>query len=93
MASGPITLWQIKGEKVEAVIDFLFLGSTITVDCYCVYAIKRHLLFGRKTMTILDIILKNRDITLPTKICIIKVITFPVVMYRCEKWAIKKAEC
>ena len=78
---------------MEAVTDFLFLGATITVDCDCIYAIKRHLLLGRKTMTNLDIILKNRDITLPTKICIVKVITSPVVMYRCERWAIKKAEC
>ena len=84
MASGPITSWEIDGETVESVIDFIFLDSKITADGDCSHEIKRCLLFGRKTMTKLDSILKRRDITLPTKVCLVKVIVFPVVMYRCE---------
>ena len=93
MASGPIISWQIDGEKVETVTDFNFLGSKITVNGDCSHEIKRHLLLGRKAMTNLDSILKSRDITLPTKVCIVKAMAFPVVMYRCESWTIKKAEC
>ena len=93
MASGPITSWKIKGEKVEAVTDFIFLGSTITADGDCKHEIKRHLLLGRKTLTNLDSILKSRDITLLTNVCIVKAIVFPVVMYGCESWTLKKAEC
>ena len=92
MASGPNISWQIDGEKVETVIDFLFLGSKITVDGDCTHEIKRHLLLGRKAMTNLNIILKSRDITLLTKVHIVKLIVFPVVMYGCESWTIKKAE-
>ena len=92
MASGPITSWQIDGETVETVRDFIFLGSKITVDGDCSHEIKRHLLLGRKVMTNLDSILKSRDITLPTKVCLVKAMVFPVVMYGCESWAIKKAE-
>ena len=92
MASGPITSWQIEGKKVEAVTDFIFGGSIITADCDCSHEIKRHLLLGRKTMTNLDSILKSRDITLPTKVHTVKAIVFPVVMYGCETWTIKKAE-
>ena len=92
MASGPITSWQIDGETVEAVSDFIFWGSKITADGDCSHEIKRHLLFGRKVMTNLDSILKNRDITLSTKVCLVKAIIFPVVMYGCESWTIKKAE-
>ena len=92
MTSGPITSWQIEGEKVEAVTDFLFLGFKITADGDCGREIKRHLLLGRKFMTNLDSILKSRDITLLTKICLFKVMIFPVVMYRCESWTIKKVE-
>ena len=84
MASSPITSWQIEGEKVEAMTDFLFFGSKITVDDDCSHEIRRHLLLGRKAMTNLDSVLKNRDITLPTKIHIVKAMVFPVVMYRCE---------
>ena len=84
MASGPITSWEIDGETVESVIDFIFLDSKITADGDCSHDIKRCLLFGRKTMTKLDSLLKRRDITLPTKVCLVKVIVFPVVMYRCE---------
>ena len=91
MASGSITSWQIDGEIVETVAD-IFLGSKITVDSHCSNEIKRHLLLGRKVMTNLDSILKSRDITLPTKVCLVKATVFPVVMYRCESWAIKKAE-
>ena len=91
-ASGPITSWQVEEEKVEAVRDFLFLGSKITADGDCSHKIKRRLLLGRKAMTNLDSILKSRDITLPTKDCIIKATVFPVVMYRCESWTLKKAE-
>ena len=89
MASGPITSWQIDGETVA---DFIFLGSKITADGDCRHEIKRRLLLGRKTMTNLDIILKSRDITLPTKVCLVKGMVFPVVMYGCESWTIKKAE-
>ena len=93
MASGPITSCQIEGEKVEAVTDFIFLGSKITIGCDCSHEIKRCLLLGRKAMTNLDSVLKSRDITLPTKVCTLKAIVFPVVMYGCESWTIKKAEC
>ena len=93
MASGPITSWQIDGEMVETVTDFIFLGSKITVDVDCSHEIKRHLLLGRKAMTKLDSILKSRDITLPTKALLVKAVVFPVVMYGCESWTIKKAEC
>ena len=92
MASGPITSWQIDGETMETVTDFIFLGSKITVDGVCSHEIKRHLLFGRKAMTNLDSILKSRDIILPTKVHLVKAMVFPVVMYGCESWAIKKAE-
>ena len=84
MASGPITSWQIDGETVETVADFIFLGSKITADGACSHEIKRHLLLGRKVMTNLDIILKSRDITLPIKVRLVKAMVFPVVMYRCE---------
>ena len=90
MASGPITSWQIDGETVEKVTDFL--GSKITADSDCSHEIKRHLLLGRKVMTNLDSILKSRDITLPTKVHLVKAMIFPVVMYACESWTIKKAE-
>src|SRR5574337_742580 len=93
MASGPITLWQIDGETVETVSDFIFLGSKITADGDCSHEIKRRLLLGRKVMTNLDSILKSRDITLSTKFCLVKAMVFPVVMYGCESWTIKKAEC
>ena len=92
MAPGPITSWQIDGGKVEAMTDFTFLGSTITADGDCSHEIKRHLLLGRKAMTNLDSILKSRNITSPTKVHIVKAMVFPVVMYRCESWTIKKAE-
>ena len=92
MESGPIISWQIEGEKVEAVTDFLFLGSKITVDGDYSHEIQRCLVLGRKVMTNLDSILKSRDITLPTKVCIIKAMFVPVVMYGCENWTIKKAE-
>ena len=92
MASGPITSWQIDGETVERVSDFIFWGSKITADGDCSHEIKRHLLLGRKVMTNLDSILKSRDITLPTKVCLVKAMVFPVVMYGCESWNIKKAE-
>ena len=93
MAPGPITLWPIDGERVETVTDFVFLGSKITADGDCSLEIKRHLLLGRKTMTNLDSLLKSRDITLPTKIHLVKAMVFPVVMYGCGSWTIKKAEC
>ena len=93
MASGPIISWEIDGETVEAVSDFIFLGSTITADGDCNHEIKRCLLLGREVMTNLDSILKSRDITLPTKVCLAKAMVFPVVMYGCESWTIKKAEC
>ena len=92
MASGPITLWQIDGETMETVTDFIFLGSKITADGDCSHEIKRCLLLGRKVMTNLDSLLKSRDITLPTKVCLVKATVFPVVMYGCESWTIKKAE-
>ena len=92
MASGPITSWQIDGETVETVADFIFGGSKITGDGDCSHEIKRRLLFGRKVMTNLDSILKSRDITLPTKVRLVKAMVFPVVMYGCESWTIKKTE-
>ena len=92
MTSSPITSWQIEGEKVEVVTDFLFLGSKITADGDCSHEIRRRLLFGRKVMTNLDSILKSRDITLPAKVRLVKAMVFPVVMYGCESWTIKKAE-
>ena len=92
MASGPITSWQIDGETVETVRDFIFLGSKITTDGDCSHEIKRHLLLGRKAMANLGSILKSRDITLSTKVCLIKAMVFPVVMYGCESWTVKKAE-
>src|SRR5574341_1015408 len=92
MASGPITSWQIDGETMETVRDFIFLGSKITADGDCSHEIKRRLLLGRKAMTNLDSILKSRDITLPTKVHLVKAMVFPVVMYGCESWTIKKAE-
>ena len=92
MASGPITSWQIDGETVETMADFIFLGSKIIADGDCSHEIKRHLLLGRKAMTNLDSILKSRDITLPTKVCLVKAVVFRVVMYGCESWTIKKAE-
>ena len=93
MASSPITSWEIDGETVETVSDFIFLGSKITADGDCSHEIKRHLLLGRKVMTNLDSILKSRDTTLPIKVHLVKAIVFPVVMYGCESWTIKKAEC
>ena len=93
MASSSITSWQIDGETVETVSDFIFGGSKITADGDCSHKIKRRLLLGRKVMTNLDSVLKSRDITLPTKIYIVKAMVFPVVMYGCESWTIKKAEC
>ena len=93
MASGPITSWQIDGVTVETVTDFIFGGSKITADGDCIHEIKRGLLFGRKAMTNLDSILKSRDITLPTKVCLVKTMVFLVVTYGCESWTIKKAEC
>ena len=92
MASGPITSWQLDGETMETVRDFIFEGSQITADGDCSHEIKRSLFLGRKVMTNLDSILKSRDITLPTKVCLVKAMVFPVVMYGCESWTIKKAE-
>ena len=92
MASSPITSWQIDGETVETVTDFILGGSKITADGDCSHEIKRHLCLGRKIMTNLDSILKCRDVTLPTKVCLLKAMVFPVVMYGCESWTIKKAE-
>ena len=92
MASGPITPWEIDGETMETVSDFTFWGSKITADGDCSHEIKRHLLLGRKVMTNLDSIFKSRDITLPTKVHLVKAMVFPVVMYGCESWAVKKAE-
>ena len=92
MASGPITSWETDGETVQTVSDFIFLGFKITVDGDLSHEIKRHLLLGRKVMTNLDSILKNRDITLPTKVHLVKAMAFPVVIYGCESWTIKKAE-
>ena len=93
MASGPITSWQIDGETVETVSDFIFLGSKITANGDCSHKIKRHLLLVRKVMSNLDSIFKSRAITLSTKICLVKAMVFPVVMYGCESWTVKKAEC
>ena len=93
MASSPITSWQIDEETMETVTDFIMGGSKITSDGDCSHEIKRLLLLGRKVMTKLDIILKSRDMTLPTKVCLVKAMVFPVVLYRCESWTIKKAEC
>ena len=93
MASGPVTSWQIDGETLETTTDFILEGSKITADGDCSHEIKRRLLLGRKVMTNLDSILKSRDITLPTKFCLVKAIVFPVVMYGCESWTVKKAEC
>ena len=92
MASGPITSWQIDGETMETVTDFIFLGSKITVDCDCSHEIQRQLLLGRKAMTNLDSIFNNRDVILPTKIHRVKAMVFPVVMYRCKRWTIKNTE-
>ena len=92
MASGPITSWKTDGETMETVADFIFWGSKITADSDCGQEIKRHLLLGGKTMTNLDSILKSRDITLPTKVCLVKAMVFPVVMYGCESWTIKKGK-
>ena len=92
MASGPITSWQIDGETVETVADFTFLGPIITADGDCIHEIKRHFLLGRKVMTNLESLLKSRDITLPTKVSLVKAMVFPVVMCGCESWTIKKAE-
>ena len=93
MASGPITSWQIDGETVETVSDFILGGSKITADCDCSHEIKRGLLLGRKVVTNLDSIFKSRDITLPTKVHLVKALFFPVVLYGCESWTVKKAEC
>ena len=93
MASGPITLWEIDGETVKTVSDFIFGGSKITADGDCSHEIKRCLLLGRKVMSCLDSMLKNRDITLPTKVHLVKAMVFPVVIYGCESWTIRKAEC
>ena len=92
MASGPITSWEIDGETLETVADFILGGSKITADCDCSHEIKRRLLLGRKVMTNLDSLLKSRDITLPTKVCLVKAMVFPVVRYGCESWTVKKAE-
>ena len=92
MASGPTTSWQIDGETVETVADFIFGGSKITADGDCSHEIKRHILLGRKVMTNLDSIFKSRDITLPTKVRLVKAMVFPLVMYGCESWTVKKAE-
>ena len=93
MASCPITSWKIDGERMETVTDFIFLGSKIAADGDCSHEIKRHLLLGRKAMTNLDRILKSRDITLPTKVHLVKAMVFPIVMYGFESWTIKKVEC
>ena len=93
MASGPVTSWEIDEERVETVSDFIFGGSKITADGDCSHEIKRCLLLERKLMTNLDSIFKSRDITLPTKFCLVKAMVFPVVMYGCESWTVKKAEC
>ena len=93
MASSPITSWEIDGETVETVSDFIFGGSKITADGDWSHVMKRHLLLGRKVMTNLDSILKSRDVTLSTNICLVKAMVFPVVMYGCESWTAKKAEC
>ena len=93
MASGPITSWEVDGETMETVADFIFWGSKITADGDCSHEIKRHLLLGRKVLTNLDSIFKNRDITLPNKVHLVKAMFFPVVMYGCESWTVKKPEC
>ena len=93
MASGPFTSWEIDGETAETLSDFIFLGSKITADGDCTHEIKRHLLLGQKVMTNLDSIFKSRDITLSTKVCLVKAMVFPVVMYGCKSWTVKKAEC
>ena len=93
MACGPITSWEIDGETVETVTEFIFLGSKITADGNCIREIKRCFLLGSKVMTYIDSILKGRDITLPTKVCLVKAMVFPMVMYRCKSWTIRKAEC
>ena len=93
IASGPINSWQIEGETVETVSDFIFQGSKISADGDCSHGIKRHLFLGRKAKTNLDSILKSRDITLPTKVCLVKAMVFPTVMYGCKSWTIKKSEC
>ena len=93
MASSPIVSWQTDGEKLETVTDFISLGSKITVDGHCSHEVKRHLLLGKKAMANLDSVFKSRDITLPTKVCLVKAMVFPVVMYGCESWTVKKAEC
>ena len=93
MASGPITSWEIDGQTVETVSDFVFLDSKIPADGDCSHEIQRRLLLGRKVMTNLDSILKSRDITLSTKVCLVKAMVFPVVRYGCESWTVKKAEC
>ena len=93
MASGPITSWQIDGETVETVADFILGGSKITAHGDCSHEIKRHLLLGRRIMANLDSILKSRDITLPTQVCLVIAMVFPVIMYGCESWTIKKADC
>ena len=93
MASGPIISWQIDREKMETVTDFIFLSSQITADGDCSHEIERHLLLKRKSMTHLDRILKSRDITLPTKVCLVQAMAFPVVVYGCEGWSLKKVEC
>ena len=93
LASGPITSWEIDGETVETVLDFIFWGSRITADGDCGHEIKGRLLLGRKVMINLDSIFKSRDITLPTKVCLVKAMVFPVVMYGCESWTVKKADC
>ena len=92
MASGPMTSWEIDGETVETMADCIFLGSKITADGDCSHEIKRHLLLGRKVMTKLDSTLKSRDITFPIKVCLVKAMAFPVVMYGCESWTVKKGE-
>ena len=92
MAYGPTTSWEIDGETVETMSDFIFLGSKITADGDCSHEIKRHLFLGRKSSTNLDSILKSRDLTLPTKVCLVKAMVFPVVMYECESWTVRKAE-
>ena len=93
IAPGPIISWQIDGETMETVTDFIFLDSKITADGDCSHEIERHLLLGRKVMTNLNSTFKSRDITLPTKVCLLKAVVFPVVMYGCESWTVKKAEC
>ena len=93
MASGPITSWQMDGETMETMTDFIISGSKISADGDCSHEIKRRLLLGRKVMTNLDRIIKSRDITLPTKVHLVKAMVFPVIMYECESWTIKKAEC